>query len=131
VYDLAPAPGLVILGGEDVPFSNNGPISGITHNPGSTDILIETSGVYEVNYSVELISGIGSSLSIAVNGVVDPSTIFIPIVAIGEITGIQLLELVAGDVLTLRNDSTVSFTLSAEPGVGARIVLIRISDLLV
>ena len=82
-----------------------------------------------MNYSVELISGIGSALSIAVNGVVNPSTVFIPVVAIGENTGIQLLELAAGDVLTLRNDSTVSFTLNAEPGVGARIVLIRITDL--
>ena len=108
-----------VVGGADVPYSNNGPSSGVSHTQGTTTFTVPSPGVYEVDYSVTITAGIGSAIAIAVNGTVDASTYQPALNPTGPIVGHALLNLAAGDVLTLRNNSAVPLTLTLAPNVGA------------
>ncbi len=114
----------------DVVFSNNGPLRNITHAPGTPQVLIQKSGVYQVYYGVNATAGAGGFISLAVNGIVDPATT-IPVATVpSETSGKVLLSLRRGDILTLRNSSTLTtITLAAAPSVGAQLTLERIGDI--
>jgi len=64
----------------------------------------------------------------AVNGTVDPSTDTDVLTSTGSISQTGLLSLLAGDVVTLRNNSATPITLDQSPAVGASIVLERVSN---
>ena len=119
--------GAGVLGGADVPFSNNGPLSNITHAANSTIITVSNAGTYLISYSVNIMTGVGSAIAVAVNGTVDVSTQVPSLVATGEIGGSVVLTLAAGDVITLRNNSAVPLTLTLAPNVGAQLTLTQLS----
>jgi hypothetical protein len=107
-----------------VQFSNNGPLSGVTHTAGTTTITVPQAGGYKIDYGVSITSGVGSSIAIAVNGTVDASSNVNVLTAVGYIGGQCILYLAAGDVLTLRNNSAVPMTLASAPAVSAQFNLI-------
>jgi hypothetical protein len=113
-----------VVGGADIPFSNNGPLSGITHTAGTTTVTVPTAGSYQIDYSISITAGIGAAIAIAVNGTVDASTPITALVATGELVGTAILTLAAGDVVTLRNNSLIALTTSLAPNVGAQLNLI-------
>jgi hypothetical protein len=123
VYQLATIASATVVGGADVPFSNNGPLSSIFHTAGTTTIVVPTSGTYEVLYGVNITAGVGSAIAVAVNGVVDASTNRTTLVAVGQNAGRAMLTLAAGDVITLRNNSAVPFTTDLAPGVGGQLTV--------
>jgi hypothetical protein len=125
-YQLATIVDATIVGGADVPLSNNGPLSSITHTAGTTTVTVATTGIYKISYSISITAGIGTALSLAVNGTVDASTVRSVPVATGEISGEVMLALTAGDVITLRNDSAIPMTLDPAPSVGAQVNIIRL-----
>jgi hypothetical protein len=102
-----------------VPFSNNGPLDGISHTAGTTTFTVSEAGTYLFAYSVTITSGIGAQIALAVNGVVDSSTSVELVESATEATGIATLTLSAGDVITLRNNSVTALTLVLAPSVGA------------
>ncbi|MBP1924211.1 hypothetical protein J2Z76_000064 [Sedimentibacter acidaminivorans] len=124
VYELATIADATVVGGADVPFSNNGPLANITHTVGTTTVTVTLAGSYQIDYSLSITAGIGAAIAIAVNGTVDASTPISALVATGELSGTAILPLAAGDVITLRNDSAVSLTMSLAPSVGAQLNLI-------
>jgi acetyl-CoA carboxylase alpha subunit len=115
------------VGGADVLFSNNGPLSGATHTAGTTTITVPTAGTYQIDYNVSITAGVGAAIAIAVNGTVDASTPILALVATGNISGTAILTLAAGDVLTLRNNSATPLTLTLAPEVGAQFNIILLS----
>ncbi|MCC6343982.1 MAG: hypothetical protein IT166_17405 [Bryobacterales bacterium] len=123
VYELATIADATIIGGADVPFSNNGPLSGVAHTAGSTIITIPASGTYEIHYHVNITAGAGSAIAIAVNGTVDASSSRTMNVATGANSGSIMLTLAAGDVITLRNNSATPCTLNLAPSVGAQLTV--------
>jgi hypothetical protein len=123
---LATVATATVVGGADVPFSNNGPLSGVTHTASTTTFTVPSAGTYSVSYRVNITVGVGSAIAIAVNGTVDASTTISSLVAVGQISGDALLTLAAGDVVTLRNNSAVPLTLNLAPGVGAQLVILRV-----
>jgi hypothetical protein len=123
-YELATVIDATVVGGADVPFSNNGPLSGVTHTASTTTITVPSTGTYSISYSVEITAGVGAALAIAVNGTVDASTTVSMLVATGEVSGDAMLTLAAGDVITLRNNSATPFTLTLAPNVGAQLNLL-------
>jgi hypothetical protein len=127
VYELATVADATVLGNADVPFSNNGPLSGVTHTAGTATVTVPTTGTYQINYSVNITVGVGSAIALAVTGTVDASTNIPALVAVGEVSGTAMLTLAAGDVLTLRNNSAVPFTMNLAPGVGAQMDVIFLS----
>ncbi|EMS70313.1 BclA C-terminal domain-containing protein, partial [Ruminiclostridium cellobioparum] len=120
VYNLATLAGATIIGGADVPFSNNGPLVGVTHTPGTTSIVVPSTGSYEIIYNLSISAGIGASIAIAVNGTVNAATQISALVATGELSGNTILSLTAGDEITLRNNSAVALTLTLAPNVSAQ-----------
>ena len=116
-----------VVGGADVPLSNNGPLTNIIHTAGTATIKIATSGQYLIEYDISTTAGIGSSIAIAVNGTVDASTNLSVLVATGTITGSAILTLAATDEITLRNNSATAITLALAPIVGAQINLIQLA----
>ncbi|WP_139356815.1 collagen-like protein, partial [Clostridium beijerinckii] len=123
VYELATIADSTVVGGADVPFSNNGPLSGITHTPGTTTITVASAGTYEINYGVSITAGVGAQIAIAVNGTVDASTPITALVATGELFGSAILTLAAGDVITLRNNSATPLVMTLAPGVGSQLTI--------
>ncbi len=118
VYDLSPV-GQTVAGGADVTFSNNGPLSGVTHTAGTTSLTVPTAGTYDISFSVNTTAGVGAAIAIAVNGSVDASTNVNLLVATGLTSGHVMLTLTSGDILTLRDNSATPFTLDSAPGAGA------------
>ncbi|MFN7932800.1 MAG: hypothetical protein U0R19_05700 [Bryobacteraceae bacterium] len=123
VFDLATIASATVVGGTDVPFSNNGALSGVSHSAGGTTVTVPTAGVYEVSYSISITAGIGSAIAIAVNGSVDSSSSVPALVAVGNISGQVMLTLAAGDVITMRNNSAVPMTQTLAPSVGAQLTV--------
>jgi hypothetical protein len=120
VYQLATLADATVIGGADIPFSNNGPLTGITHTAGTTTVTVPATGVYKIDYGVTITSGVGSAIAVVVNGAVDASTNVDFLVATGQQTGSAIMSLAAGDVLRLRNNSATPFTCDLAPGVGAQ-----------
>ncbi|ODA38705.1 Flagellar hook-length control protein FliK [Desulfosporosinus sp. BG] len=112
-----------VLPGTDVVFSSNGPLVNETHTAGTAPITVALAGNYQIDYSVSITLGIGSEIAIAVNGVVNPSTLITALVATGQVTGQAIIALAAGDVITLRNASGVALTLATAPEVGAQMTI--------
>lgn len=126
-YQLATIADATVVGGADIPFSNNGPLSGVTHTVGTTTFTVQSSGNYEINYGISITAAVGSILAVAINGVVDASTPITALVATGNISGTAILTLAAGDVVTLRNNSFVPFALALAPSVGAQITFKKLN----
>jgi hypothetical protein len=127
VYSLT-ATAVTLLTNTDVLYTNNGPLDDITHTPNTAQIFIRKSGVYQIFYNVNLTAAVAGLISIAVNGSVDPSTT-IPAIAAGETSGKALLNLRAGDFITLRNSSAVTLTLAVAPAIGSQLVLERLDEI--
>ncbi|WP_429795449.1 BclA C-terminal domain-containing protein [Brevibacillus choshinensis] len=119
VYHLATPGDATILGGADIPFSSNETLNGATHLPGTATIIVSDSGDYQIDYSINYTNAmIGGMVSVTINGAPEAST---PIVLpMGEVTGTTLLNLTAGDVITLRNTFPAPLSLALAPTKGAR-----------
>ncbi len=127
IYQLATIGSATVVGGSDIGFSNNGPLVGIIHTAGSSSTIVLTAGAYEVAYSVSFTSGVGSAIAVAVNGYVDAGTVVPVLTATGLISGRTILQLAAGDVITIRNNSAVAMTLALGPSAGAQMVVKRLN----
>jgi hypothetical protein len=95
---------------EDIPqegsisFGANGPLVGITHTPGSTDIVVDTSGTYEINFSVTARQA--NQFALYVNGVLVPQSLYGSGSGTSQNDGQVILTLTARDVITLRNHTS-------------------------
>jgi hypothetical protein len=117
-----------VLGGEDFPFSNNGPLSGITHTAGTRTITVSTAGTYLINYQVSIIGGMSAQMAITINGVVNNSTRVPFLVDTGNVSGTAIVALAAGDVITLRNNSIIGATVALAPSVGTQLTLVNLTN---
>jgi len=99
----------------DVPFSNNGVLSGVTHAPGTTNITLVAAGIYKVAFSV---SGTEpNQFALFLNGVLVPGTIYGSGAGTQQNTGQAIFLVAAGDVLTVRNH-TSSAAVGLQPLAG-------------
>jgi len=127
VYELATAADATVAGGSDVPFSNNGPLNGVTHAAGTTTVTVPITGDYQIDYYVNVTVGIGASIAIAVNGSVNNTTPIAVLATDGGISGSAMLALAAGDVITLRNNSSTPFIMGLAPNIGAQLDIILLA----
>jgi hypothetical protein len=98
-----------------VTFDSNGPELGIIHVPGTSSVVVTSSGTYLVNFSV---SGVEpNQFALFVNGVVDPASVYGSGAGTQQNNGQVILTLNAGDVLQLvNNTSAAAVTLQALAG---------------
>jgi hypothetical protein len=128
IFQLATIADATVVGGADVVFSNNGPtFGGVTHTAGTTVMTVPSAGTYSVEYCISFTAGVGATMAIAVNGVVDPSTSVTFLTATGTVCGQAMLQLTAGDILTLRDNSATPFTLALAPSVSAQLIVNQVS----
>lgn len=125
-YHLATLARATVQGGSDIPFSSNGPSNGLNHSDGANEIVASQPGDYLIEYQASTSSGIGSSLGLAINGQVQPSTVALRRDSLGVVSGKAILRLQAGDSLTLRNTSSSAITLCLGPQVGVRVSLVQL-----
>lgn len=126
VFQLATIGDATIVGGADIPFSNNGSLTGITHTAGSTTLTMPSAGVYEVHYGISITAGIGSAIAVAVNGTVPNGTSVPALTAVGHLSGRVVMTLAAGDVITIRNNSVIPLTLALAPSASAQLTVKRL-----
>jgi hypothetical protein len=127
VYQLATILDATVAAGSDLSFSNNGPLSGVTHTAGSNSIVVPSAGVYLVTYNVTMTAGVGSVVAVSVNGTVAPSTSLSAVVATGQVHGSAMLTLTAGDIISLTNYSAIPLTVALAPGVGAQLTVAQLT----
>ena len=115
-----------------VPFSNNGLIvGGIVHPPGSPDIIIEETGVYEITFMVQ--ADRVNQFAIFLDGNLVPGSIYSVGAANIQNTGTVIVEIEAPVLLNIRNFSSFSpVALQTEIGgtrdqVNAALVIRRLS----
>ncbi len=89
-----------------VVFSSNGPLSGFTHLLGTSEITVTTAGVYLVDFSA---SGTEvNQFALSVNNVAVPQTTYGSGAGTQQNNGQAILNLAAGDVITLLNHSSAA-----------------------
>lgn len=87
-------------------FSSNGPLSGFTHTPGTSQITVTTAGVYRLDFSA---SGTEvNQFALSVNGTAVPETTYGSGAGTQQNNGQAILSLAAGDVITLVNHSSAA-----------------------
>ncbi|MCM3628199.1 hypothetical protein M3194_12575 [Paenibacillus glycanilyticus] len=129
IYNLA---GQVVAKEEDVIFDTNGTLTpGIIHAPGTAEITVMSPGHYELTVSA---SGEGpSQFALFLNGILVPGTIYGSGAGTQQNNGQAIIALSAGDVLTLRNHSSVAaVTLrtlvgGTQPNVNASILIKKLN----
>src|SRR5262249_50866361 len=99
-----------------VSFSNNGPLVGITHTAGSTDVVVTNSGTYAINFSVT--GSQQNQFALFRNGVVAPESLYGTGSGGSGNDGQVILVLVAGDVLTLRNHTSNASSVNLDNSAG-------------
>ncbi|MBK5231612.1 MAG: collagen-like protein [Thermoleophilia bacterium] len=131
IYNLDPE---VVPIAADVTFSTNGPIGStlVSHTPGTATITVNTSGVYEIGFSV---SGVEpNQFTIFVNGIAVPGSTYGSGAGTQQNTGVTMVALLAGDAVTLRNfSSAAAVTLQTlaggtETNVNASMTFLRLSN---
>ena len=115
-----------VVGGADIPFSNNVQLLSISHTAGTTTFTVTNAGMYSITYAASITAGIGSAIALAVNGTVQSTTSTSFLVATGQVSGQAILSLAAGDVITLRNNSAIPLTLILAPSVSSYINIIQL-----
>ena len=102
-------------------------MSGVTHTAATATVTVPTTGIYQIDYNVNLTAGALSAIAIAVNGTVDASTNISILQSTGETGGAVIISLSAGDIITLRNNSATPFILDLAPAVGAQLDIFQLT----
>lgn len=116
----------------DIIFDTNGILKpGITHVPGTTEIVVTNPGSYEVAYSASAVEP--NQFALCVNGTPATGTVYGSGAGTQHNNGQAIIPLDAGDVLTLRNHSSAAaVTLQTLAGgtqtnVNASVIIKKIS----
>ena len=98
-----------------IPFDTNGPMVGFVHLAGTPEIVTSVTGVYLVNTSA---SGLQpNQFAVAVNGTAVPESVYGAGAGTQETIGQLILNLSAGDVVTMINhSSSAAITLQSLAG---------------
>ncbi len=75
-------------------------------------MTVNNAGDYEIEFIVATTVGVNAAFAIAVNGTIQTNMNYSVLVAAGEVSGQGILTLVAGDQITIVNNSLISVTLS-------------------
>lgn len=105
-------------------WTNAGPLSGVAFSAGSGNVTIAKAGTYKVEFSVS--GSEASQFAIFVNGAVNLSTIYGSGAGTQQNTGMAILTLAAGDVLSVVNHSSAS-AITLAPNVGGTANNVRAS----
>jgi hypothetical protein len=99
-----------------VSFGANAPLVGITHTPGSPNVVVTSSGTYAVHFSVTGTQQ--NQFALFLNGTPVPQSLYGTGGGESHNDGQVILDLMAGDVLTLRNHTSNANSVDLDNGAG-------------
>lgn len=104
IYNLSPQ---TVAIEADIIFDSTGIVtSGITHAPGTAQILVTTPGIYEVNF---IVSGVEpNQFTLFLNGTPVAGAVYGSGAGTQQNTGQVIISIASGDILTLRNHSSAA-----------------------
>lgn len=110
--------------GAPINFSNNGPLTGIVHQPGGSNIEVASAGIYNITFGVYTAQNNPQDWAVVINGQVRSR-----FNAAGQtINGSTLLSLNANDGITIRNVNTLPSpaTLRSGPFTTAYVLVLKV-----
>jgi hypothetical protein len=113
----------IILGGAEIPLTNDGVVVGLTHIAPSPDVIVNATGDYEIEFLVSTTVGVNATFAIAVNSVIQTEINYTALVALGQVKGQGILSLEAGDSISIVNNSLISATLSLSSAVSVSLLV--------
>jgi hypothetical protein len=104
--------------GSDVIFDTNGPLVGITHTPGTAQIILPTTGNYSVLFGVTTVPGTGKQFALFLNNILVPGSIY-GTANTPQLNGRVIVTVTtAPATLTLRNFTSQNGTVTLNTPVG-------------
>lgn len=114
----------VLLGSNIILDAVDTPSSNLTFTPGTTTVTATTTGVYQINFSVQTTLGVGAAVTLSVNGTAVPNTTVNILVATGTIHGTATVSLTSGNTISL---AVSGVTLTLASGTNTFLNILRIS----
>lgn len=123
---------IALASGQDAPFNSQLVVTpGLSHGPSVESVTVSTTGFYEISYSLAS-DCCGDQYALAVNGVVVDGTRMPTAYSNpggnNASNGNVILNLQAGDILTMRNSSNSTETISTPIGVTGASLTIKKLD---
>lgn len=116
-------------GSTAIPFDTNAVLVGILHNTGSTDIVIQRTGTYEITYNIN--SAQTNQLGLYQNSTFIAGSRYFSGSVSKQNNGSVIIQLNAGDVITLRNETTPDIstptTITLNPQAGPNPAVTNVS----
>ena len=105
--------------GIDVAFDTPGVLNGVTFAPGGQAVTIGSSGDYKVTFALAGVEP--NQFALFVNGVEAPGSVYGHNTGDTETNGQLIVNLVAGDVLTVRNHASAASVFLSSPAGGTAV----------
>ncbi|OOR65348.1 BclA C-terminal domain-containing protein [Bacillus mycoides] len=118
----------VIIGGTIVPLPDFQNLSGgITVNDDDTIFTVPNTGRYYINYQVNFTASIIMGARLLINGSPNTPSTVIPVVGLSQITNTSIVNLNAGDTVSLQLFGFALLTILLPGSTGATLTIIQIS----
>lgn len=116
---------VVVLGGTAVPLPNNQNLDGFTVDAANQVFTVPATGTYLISYSIKTTASLLLSSQILRNGATLPGSVIAPAVAINMFYNMQIVNLNAGDTLTLQLFGLLGAVV-LQGGTGASLTVVRL-----
>ena len=118
----------VILGGTLVPLPNSQLLSpDITVNAGNTVFTVNTAGRYQLSYNINITLALASGTRLLINGAPNTPSTLAPVVSLSHFSNEILLDLNAGDTISLQMFGIASVATLLPGSAGAALTAVRLS----
>ncbi len=114
--------GGTITSGANVTFSNNGPLVGVMHTVNTAPIVVGSSGIYNITFTVYNTNNSATNIALAVNNV---NQALFKSSGSQVLSGEYTLSLNTGDSITIRNIDANSYTLEPAGYISAFVSIIK------
>ncbi len=103
-------------------FSNNGPLVGVTHIVNTAPIVVGSSGIYNITFTVYNTNNSATDIALAINNV---NQALFKSSGSQVLSGEYTLSLNAGDSITIRNIDASNYTLEPAGYISAFVSIIK------
>ncbi|WP_297981757.1 collagen-like triple helix repeat-containing protein [uncultured Oscillibacter sp.] len=118
----------VILAGTLVPLPDSQLLSpDITVNGASIVFTVNTSGRYQLSYDINTTVALASGTRLLINGVANTASTVAPLVSLSHFSNEILLDLTAGDTVSLQMFGIASVATLLPGSAGASLTMVRLS----
>ena len=119
---------VIILAGVLVPLPDSQLLSpDITVNAGNTVFTVQTAGRYQISYDINTTVALASGTRLLINGAANTASTVAPLVSLSHFANEILLDLAAGDTISLQMFGIASTATLLPGSAGASLTVVRLS----